>query len=467
VVEHYDVVVLGGGSGNTVIDESFRTLRVAIIEPGPLGGTCLNRGCIPSKMYVYAADVLAAARRGPELGVRTAQHGADWHALRSRVIGTIDEEAEDGRRGRADDSDVDLITGSARFIGERRLIVTTGADEKEITADQIVIAAGSRPVVPSIPGLDQAHHHTSDTIMRLHELPRRLAILGGGYVGCEFAHVFSMSGSSVTLVENGEVLLSNQDRELSERFTRTARERWEVSLGDDVERVTAKGDVSRLHLTSGGTVDADVILVAVGRQPNGDRLGLEAAGVAVDDDGLIVVDKYQRTTAEKVWALGDVCQGQPLKHVANHEARVVQHNLLNPDDLQKSDHRFVPNAVFSQPPLAAVGLTEQEAEAAGVEVAIGRAEFSETAYGWAMRSGSQDTSSEATGLVKLLADRKTGRLVGAHLMGTHASILIQPLIQAISFDQDVRTLARGQYWIHPALTEVIEKALLDLCDSMD
>ena len=333
--KHYDVVVLGGGSGNTVIDKSFRALRVAIIEPGPLGGTCLNRGCIPSKMYVFAADVLAAALRGPELGVRTAQHGADWHALRSRVIGEVDAEAEHGRRGRVDDSDIDLITGTARFVGERRLVVTTGAEEREITADQIVIAAGSRPVVPPIPGLEQAHHHTSDTIMRLQELPRRLTILGGGYVGCEFAHVFSMSGSSVTQIENGEALLSNQDRELSERFTRIARERWHVTLGADVERVTTEGDVSRLHLTSGGTIDADVILVAVGRQPNGDGLGLEAAGVAVDDDGLIVVDKYQRTTADKVWALGDVCQGQPLKHVANHEARVVQHNLLNPDDLRE------------------------------------------------------------------------------------------------------------------------------------
>ena len=196
-----------------------------------------------------------------------------------------------------------------------------------------------------------------------------------------------------------------------------------------------------------------MLLVATGRVPNGDTLDLAAAGVEIDDDGYVVVDDHQRTTAEGVFALGDVCSHRQLKHVANHEARVVQHNLLNPDAMITSDHRFVPHAVFADPQVAACGLTEAEAGERGIDYRIGYQDYSDIAYGWAMED--QDH------FVKIIIDASSDLIVGAHLIGPHASSLIQPLVQAMSFGQRATDVARGQYWIHPALAEVVENALLD------
>jgi mycothione reductase len=201
-------------------------------------------------------------------------------------------------------------------------------------------------------------------------------------------------------------------------------------------------------------VEAEVLLVATGRRPNGDTLNLTAAGVAVDPAGYVVVDEHQRTTAEHIYALGDVSSPEQLKHVANHEARVVQHNLLHPDDLVRADHRFVPHAVFSHPQVASVGLTERQARERGLDYSVARQAYGDVAFGWAM----EDTQH----FVKLVGDRSTGRLLGAHLIGPEASSLIQPLIQAMSFGQTAQEVARGQYWIHPAMAEVVENALLQL-----
>jgi mycothione reductase len=206
-------------------------------------------------------------------------------------------------------------------------------------------------------------------------------------------------------------------------------------------------------------VTVEVLLVATGRRPNSDTLGLPSAGVAVDDDGYVVVDVHQRTTAAHVWALGDVCSPDQLKHVANHEARVVKHNLLqdwdDTDALMPSDHRYVPSAVFTDPQIASVGLTENQARAKGFNIKVKIQDFADVAYGWAM----EDT----TGIAKIIVDDDTGLILGAHIMGHQASSLIQPLVQAMSFGLPAQDMARGQYWIHPALPEVIENALLALC----
>jgi len=197
-----------------------------------------------------------------------------------------------------------------------------------------------------------------------------------------------------------------------------------------------------------------VLLVAAGRRPNSDRLDLEKAGVPVHDDGRVVVDEQQRTPVEGIFALGDVSSPHQLKHVANHEAKVVGHNLLHPDAPRRTDHRFVPSAVFTDPQIASVGRTEQACREAGLDYTVKVQEYADIAYGWALE--------DDTGFCKVLADRGTGRLLGAHLMGPHASTVIQPLIQAMSFGLGAHEMATGQYWIHPALPEVVENALLDL-----
>ena len=471
--QHYDLVVVGAGSGNTIVDERFDHLRVAIVDRGPFGGTCLNRGCIPSKMLINPADVVAAARRGPVLGVATQAGPPDWPAIRDRVFSRVDESAEQGRQGRREADNIDVLVGTARFVGERRLAVSLDdGGDVEITADHIVLATGSRPVVPDIDGLDTVAHETSDTVMRLTELPRRLGVLGGGYVGCEFAHVFASYGSEVVQIEGSDRLLDSQDVDVADHFTEGARRRYDVRLGRHLEKVSGSADGPLLlQLDDGSEVEVDVLLLAVGRVNNADTLGLERAGVEVDDSGRIVVDAQQRTTADGVWSLGDASSDEPLKHVANQDARVVQANLLaafeGSSRFVDSDHRFVPQAVFAHPQVAAVGLTEAEArEQHGDDLVVARHDLADVAYGWAL-AGELDDDPEATGFVKLLARRTTGRLVGAHLIGPMASVLVQPLIMAMAHDLPVRGLARSQYWIHPSLTEVVEGALLDLEAELD
>jgi mycothione reductase len=475
---HYDLVVIGAGSGNMVVDDRFDHLRVAFVEKGPFGGTCLNRGCIPSKMFVNVADVAQAARRGPVLGLPTEVGRADWPAIRDRVFTRIDHNAESGRDYRRDADNVDVLVGEARFVGERRLVVALeDGGSVEITGDHVVLATGSRPVVPPIDGLDQVPYETSDTIMRIDALPDRIGILGGGYVGCELAHVFSAYGSQVVQIEGEDRLLATQDDAVAAHLTKAAQARYDVRLGVRLERVSSEpsdpaGRLT-LHLDDGSETQVDLLLVAVGRVPNSDLLDLDKAGVEVDDQGLVVVDQHQRTSATGVWALGDASSHEPLKHVANQDARIVQANLLaalaDPagTELAVSDHSFVPQAVFTHPQVAAVGLTEAQARAEhGDDVVVARHDVADIAYGWAL-GGELDDDAEATGFVKLLARRTTGRLVGAHLVGPMASVLVQPLIQAMVHDLPVKGLARSQYWIHPSLAEVVENALLGLESALD
>jgi mycothione reductase len=451
-VRHFDLCVIGTGSGNAVVDDRFADQSVAIIEPGPFGGTCLNVGCIPSKMYVYPAGLARAPMQAARLGVDLELVGVRWPDIRDRIFGRIDAYAADGRRSREETRNITVLSRRCRFVGPRRIAV--GAEE--ITADQIVIAAGSRPVIPDIPGLTSVPFHTSDTVMRLAELPRRMAILGGGYIAAEFAGVFSAFGTAVTVINRSDRLLAQEDDEIAARFTEQFGREVDIRAKTQATRVEPGGDGGvLLHLDGPGgpsTLEVDTLLVATGRIPNGDTLDLETAGIETDDRGLIVVDEYQRTTADGVFALGDVSSQYPLKHVANEEARTVQHNLLHPDAMVATDHRFVPHAVFSEPQIAAVGLTEQEAAKQGLDYRVGKESYSEVAYGWAM----EDTEH----FVKIIVDAATGLIVGAHLLGPHASSLIQPVVQAMSFGQRPTDVARGQYWIHPALAEVVENALL-------
>ncbi|BBE22440.1 hypothetical protein MN0502_13230 [Arthrobacter sp. MN05-02] len=336
-----------------------------------------------------------------------------------------------------------------------------------VTADQVVIAAGSRAVLPEIPGISLPQVHTSDTVMRLEDRPRRLLIVGGGYIAAEFAHVFGSFGTEVTIAVRSGSMLRQLDETVSEAFTGHAARQWDLRLDTDVTGIAANDDGSVTARLSGadGAVDleVDVVLMAVGRTPNTDRLGAADAGLDLHDDGRLAVDEYQRVLrdgrpVEGLWSLGDVSSDHQLKHVANHEARIVAHNLLHPEALRASDHRFVPSAVFSHPQAASVGMTEEEAllhaEASGTTIVTAVQHYGSTAYGWAM----EDTQ----GFAKIIAERSTGRILGAHILGHEASMLVQPLIQAMSFGLDAHAMARGQYWIHPALTEVVENALLNL-----
>jgi mycothione reductase len=450
-VAHFDLAIIGTGSGNSLVTPDFDGKRVAVIESGRFGGTCVNVGCIPTKMYVYAADVANTITRAGKFGIDAMLDGVRWPDIRDRIFGRIDSISESGKDYRVNGPNTTAFLGHAIFTGPNALHINTGDD---ITADQIVIAAGGHPTVPVEVTDSGVPFHTSDTIMRLDELPKSLVILGSGFIAAEFAHIFSAFGSKVTIVARHDALLRQLDTEISQRFTAVAQEQWDVRLNTTLTKVTGDETEVRLDFADGSHASGDILLVATGRLPNTTGLGLDQAGIETHEDGRVKVDEYGRTSVAGVWALGDVSSDYQLKHVANHEARVVAHNLAHPGELRSFDHRYVPEAVFTSPQIASVGLTEERLKAQGRRYVTKTQAYGDTAYGWAM----EDT----TGVCKLLADPATGELLGAHLMGYQASNLIAPLIQGMSFGQTVQEMALGQYWIHPALTEVVENALLGL-----
>lgn len=453
----FDLIVIGSGTGNSIIDERFADQRVALVERSSVfGGLCLNAGCIPTKMFVHPADVLDAVREGPKIGLEIPSGHAQWSAIRDRVFGRIDAIAAAGKTWRESNDNVTLFEAEARFVGPRTLAV----GEEEISAPNIVIATGSSARIPNVPGLSDVavagNVHTSDTIMRLDSLPKSLVILGGGYVASEFAHIFASYGSKVTVVHRGSQMLRREDAEISEMFTADLGARCRLRFGHRLRdmqlghRGVAVGTIDEQGVEY--EFEAEQALFALGRTPNSAALDPTAGGIDVDDDGFIVVDDYQRTSADGVWALGDVSNRLMLKHVANHEARTVAHNIVHPDDLIVSRRTAIPHAVFSAPQVAAVGLTEEQAVAQGVRYASFTQAYADVAYGWA-------TEDEGH-VIKVLVDPDSGLILGAHILGPHASVLLQPLVQAMAFGLDALTMARGQFWVHPSATEVVENALL-------
>lgn len=461
-MQHFDVAVIGSGSGNSIIDERFSHLKVALIERDPVfGGTCLNRGCIPTKMFTVTADHVLGIKHNPLTGVEGEVTAIEWPTIRDRIFGRIDPISSAGQQWRQSNENITLFQADASFVDAHTLQV----GEEQITADQIVIATGSRPRPAGLEVDEELRDriHTSDTIMRLEELPEQgsLLIVGGGYVAVEFAHIFASLGLEVTIVNRSERLLRGADEEVAAAFATELSRRVRIRLNQTVS-VVEKGPAGELQVV---TLDrngveyvylADLVLVATGRIRNSDTLNLAAAGIDVRPDGQIKVDAEQRTNQPHVFALGDVSSNHMLKHVANAEARTVQHNLLaSRDEAMRTDERYVPSAVFSHPQLAQVGATEEQLREWGMPYVTSRHRYADVAYGWALED-------EGAHFVKLLADPRTWHLLGAHIMGPQAATLIQPLIQAMSFGLKVPDMARGQFWIHPALTEVVENALLGL-----
>ncbi|GAA1490276.1 mycothione reductase [Brachybacterium sacelli] len=470
---HFDIALIGSGSVNSFPGPEFADRRIVQIDRGVgpdhvFGGTCLNLGCIPTKMFVHTANLAATPAEAGRFGLTEQLRHVDWPAIRDRIFGRIDPitaGGEEYRRDHEDNANLTLLRGTAAFTGEKTLRVTRpDGGESIVSADTLVLGAGSRPVLPPIDGLAEAAPHTSDTIMRIDQLPSSLAILGSGVIAVELAHVFASLGVEVTVIARSEKVLRVADADVSARLTEILGERLHLetqltttSVRRSVEGVELRGRRDGAEVV----LHAEELLVATGRRPNSDLLDVSAAGIDTLDDGRVAVDPYQRVLGggevlEGLWALGDLSSSHQLKHVANHEQRIVRHNILHPEQLRRADTMPIPSGVFTHPQVAWVGVDEETARRSGRDVKVAVQEYASIAYGWAM----EDT----TGFVKLIADAGTTEILGAHLIGPEATTLVQLMIQAMSTGQTARDIATTQYWIHPAMPELIENALIQLLD---
>lgn len=475
---HYDIALIGSGSVNSFPGPDLAGRSIVQIDRGVgpqavFGGTCLNLGCIPTKMFVRTADLALAPSESAALGVRERLEGVDWPAIRDRIFGRIDPISAGGEEYRAsheDNANLTLLRGEARFTGPKTLRVELAdGTTREITADTIVLGAGSRPEIPAIDGLADAAPQTSDTVMRMDALPASMLILGSGIIAVEFAHVLDALGVDVTLVARSQRVLRAADADVSARLTEILGGRIRLETGLDTTSVRRTEGGVELRGTRGReevVLQAEDVLVATGRRPNSDRLDVAAGGISLAEGGRVAVDAYQRVLDPEgqvlpgVWALGDISSPDQLKHVANHQLRIVRHNVLHPEEMRRSDEMPVPFGVFTHPQVAWVGVDEEtaraEAERSGREIRVAVQEYASIAYGWAM----EDT----TGFLKLVVDAESTAILGAQIIGPEATSLIQLLVQAMSTGQTARDLARTQYWIHPAMPELVENALLQVAD---
>lgn len=462
-MEEFEFVVIGSGSGLDVANVAANQGQsVAVIEKGPMGGTCLNRGCIPSKQLLYHADVKTTIDRAEEYHIDASVDDVAFARMVEAVNADVREDAESIRRGLGDSEHHTLVDGEARFTGDRTLEIVDGPDEgTELRGETVLIAAGTRPTIPSVDGIEDVDYLTSTEALQVETPPDHLLIVGGGYIAAELAHFFGTFGSAVTIVGRRPRLLPEADEEVAQAFTERYQQRFTVHTGhtataleQDGETITVEArpyeygdDAGIVEDADAVTVSGDALLVAAGRRPNTDLLAVEATGVETDEAGFVEADEYLRTTADDVWALGDIVGEYLYKHNANHEARTVVQNVFG-SQLVPVDYDAMPFAVFAHPEVAGVGRREEALEASDREYAVNTYRYEQTARGDAMH---------AQGFVKVLVDLE-GTILGCHIIGPDASALIQEVVVAMKTGRGTVEAIREAVHIHPALPEVVDRA---------
>ncbi len=446
----YDAILIGSGGG-TKISQALARLgkRVAVIERERPGGTCLNRGCIPSKMLIHPASLSQRLRNQRHPAILTTPPVIDFEALVASINAYIDDTSDSLAQHFAQNPSIDFIRGDARFLSDH--VVSAAGDE--FTAPLIVIATGARPQIPDIPGLAGTPFMTSTEALRNRTLPPRLIVLGGGYIAAELGGAYAGYGCSTTFILRS-TFLRREDPEIVAEFFRT------FSPGKAIHEHTQIREVSHRHglftvtcATANGapfTVEAEALLVATGVVPNSDSLGLEQTRIQRKSDGFIAVDDHLQTAVPGVYALGDVVGNYLFRHSVNFEAEYwLDAHFLSPSPYPIA-YPPVPGAVFTHPEIASVGLTEPAARAQGLDLVVGTALYPSCAMAVARHLDH--------GLVKLVFAREGGKLLGAHIVGEEASTLIQELILALTASMTATDLYR-QLYIHPAFPEVVRNAI--------
>jgi mycothione reductase len=457
-MQTYDIIIIGSGGGAKIAQALNRLGKItALIEKENAGGTCLNRGCIPSKMLIHPAGIAEKLRQLQKFKMDSELRSIDFEALVASINSYTDGMSGSIVTSFEQAEHVDYYAGEARFVSDH----TVQVGDHKLSAPMILIATGSRPSIPDIPGLNGTPYMTSTETLRNRTLPPRLIVLGGGYIAAELGGAYAGFGSDVTYILRSS-FLRREDTELVAEFKKSFSRGKTIHEKTQVLSVSHQNGLFTLECEAGDgsrfTVEAEALLVATGITPNSDQLGLEHTQVVRKPDGFIEVDPYLQTAAPGVFALGDVAGNYLFRHTVNFEAEYWLEAQMLSDSPAPIVYPPVPSAVFTHPELASVGITEQQARMDGRDVVIGKAAYPSCAM--AMARGLEE------GLVKLIFARDTGRLLGAHLVGDEASTMVQELVLALTAGMTAADIYR-QIYIHPAFPEVIRNAVRDALKQLD
>ncbi|MBZ5661587.1 MAG: mercuric reductase [Acidobacteriia bacterium] len=441
----YDAIIIGSGQAGNPLIQRFADLgwHVALVEKSQLGGTCVNTGCTPTKVMVHRAQIAHYARNASRWGVRAENVAADLPA----IVAQKDKVVLDfrGRKQQQMDrrANIKIYKGHARFTGPHQVRVSDDVME----SDKIFINTGGRPRIPKIPGLDYVKFLTNENIMDLTDIPEHLIVLGGGYIGLEFGQMFCRFGSRVTVIHNSGQIIPREDPEVATELQKILEEEGMVfHLDAQATRAEQKGteitiSVEGLHGSS--RIAGSHLLLAIGRQPNTDDLGLESAGIETDKFGFIRVNHRLETNVPGVWALGDVKGGPAFTHISYNDFQIVDANLTQGKNLSTTN-RIVPYCVFTDPQLGGVGMTEKEARMAGYKLKIGKIPME-----WVARAIERD---ETRGMMKIIIDAMNDRILGASILSVEGGEIVH-VLYTLMLGKLPYTVLQGAVYIHPTLVE--------------
>lgn len=453
-MKNYDVIVIGSGCGASISAEAASVgLKVALVDKGPLiGGTCLNWGCIPSKMLIYAADRAAEIEEARKLGIEAQIRSVNFHSIMERTRKSSQSSQQYIRQGILQTNNLDFYEGEGQFVDDYTLEV----NGQKIKGEKIFIASGSRPFIPPIKGLENTGYLTNESVLELKERPDSLIIIGGGYIAVEYGHFFAAMGTKVTILEMASRLVLAEESEISELLQKELSQRMEVCTDTQAEEVRVNEDKVTVAARDKKTSErreftAKTILVAVGRRSNADLLKVENTGVETDAKGFIKVNEFLETSKKNIFAVGDANGKQMFTHMANREAAIVMQNTFYGAKL-KADYNVVPHAVYSHPQIASVGLSEDQATK-DYDIMVGRAKYFDVAKGEAMM--------EKQGFAKAIIEKDTDKILGFHIIGPYAPTLIQEVVNAMTSGGNIGEINQSIH-IHPALSELIPTTLNSL-----
>jgi dihydrolipoamide dehydrogenase len=459
-MKEYDLIVIGTGSAMNIVDAMVQenpNIKIAAIDKDEPGGICLTRGCIPSKILLYPAELVRTLERAGDLGLDVEIKSIDFGKVMERMRTLIYKDINAIREGLSSSENIDYYPSPAEFVFPYTLKV----NGVTITSKMMFLCIGSKTIIPKIEGLDKVRYHTSDSVLKLTQLPESIAIVGGGYIAAEYGHFFSSMGSKVTIIGRNPQFLPEEEPEFS-ALAKSELDKHITFLTNHEVREVEERSSRRKRLVAtdrksgkSKAVDAEEIMIAAGRGPTTDILYPEKGGIKTTQDGWIAVNEYLETSQPNIWALGDADGKYPFKHVANYESQIVFNNAVLKNRV-KADYHAIPHAVFTYPEIAGVGLKEKEAvkQYGSDRVLIGFYRYENTAKGEAMNVKDY--------FVKAIVEKGTMKILGAHIVGPYASILIQEIINLMNTQERSSRTINQAIHIHPSLSEVVDRAFQSL-----